>query len=364
MGDFSGSRLRLARARRMRTQKYLAERVSVSPRAIGLYESGASQPSSEVADRIAGELRFPREFFYAGDLDLIDVPQVSFRALSRLRARDRDAALAAADLAVLVSGWLDTHFELPPLQVPDYTNASPEDAAHALRSTWGLGEAPVPNVVHLLEAHGVRVFSLAEGLDLDGVSFWSSGRAFVLLNTMKSAERSRLDGAHELAHLALHRHEALNLNKDIEREAKTFAAAFLMPPSAMRSMVSGDVSLSDLLALKHYWGASAAAVAFWLRRLHLISDWNYRWLFREIGIRGWRSAEPEPMERERSQVFEKVFAALAQENKTKTDVARALLIPISELEALVFGLAAIAGNAALSTSSEQPERPRLSIVEP
>jgi Zn-dependent peptidase ImmA (M78 family)/DNA-binding XRE family transcriptional regulator len=365
MADFSSSRLRLARARRILTQKALASLVGVTPRSIGLYESGEVQPSSDVVVALAHALRFPIAFFYDVEIDRIEVPQVSFRALSRLRARDRDAALAAADLAVMLGAWFERHFELPELRVPDFAGADPEDAAQAVRMSWGLGEGPVPNVVHLLEAHGVRVFSLAEGLDLDGVSFWASGRAFVLLNTVKSAERSRLDAAHELGHLVLHRHEALTRNKDIEREAKAFAAAFLMPPSALPGMVTGDVGLDALVALKHYWGASAAAVAFWLRRLELISDWNYRWLFREMGVRGWRTSEPEPLPRERSQVYPKVFEALSAEGRGRSDLARELNIPLSELESLVFGLGTLGKDTAFlpSDPKSSASQPSLRLVE-
>ena len=37
------------------------------------------------------------------------------------------------------------------------TTDGPETAAEAIRSEWGLGERSIPNLIHLLEAHGVRV---------------------------------------------------------------------------------------------------------------------------------------------------------------------------------------------------------------
>jgi Zn-dependent peptidase ImmA (M78 family) len=48
------------------------------------------------------------------------------------------------------------------------------------------------------------------------------------LNTFKSAERSRFDAAHELAHLVLHIHGMTSGGRDIEREADMFASAFLI----------------------------------------------------------------------------------------------------------------------------------------
>lgn len=101
----------------------------------------------------------------------------------------------------------------------------------------GLGEAPIANMVHLLETKGVRVFSLVEDChELDAFSTWLDGTPFVFLNTRKSAERSRMDAAHELGHLVLHR-VGRPQGKEAEEEATRFGAAFLMPrasPTATR----------------------------------------------------------------------------------------------------------------------------------
>src|SRR3546814_6566541 len=47
---------------------------------------------------------------------------------------------------------------------------------------------------------------LEDTKNVDAFSCWRNGQPFVFLNTFKSAERSRFDAAHELAHLVLHRH--------------------------------------------------------------------------------------------------------------------------------------------------------------
>jgi hypothetical protein len=61
----------------------------------------------------------------------------------------------------------------------------------------------------LLEARGIRVFSLTEPcFELNAFSHWVAVTPFVFLNTMKTAESSRFDAAHELGHLVLHRHGA------------------------------------------------------------------------------------------------------------------------------------------------------------
>lgn len=83
-----------------------------------------------------------------------------------------------------------------------------------IRNHWGIGERPIGNMVHLLEAKGVRVFSLTErSRRIDAYSLWLEGIPFVFLNTMKTAEHGRTDAAHELGHLLMHRHGAPRTKK-------------------------------------------------------------------------------------------------------------------------------------------------------
>jgi IrrE N-terminal-like domain len=72
----------------------------------------------------------------------------------------------------------------------------------------------------LLEAKGTR--ALAENTKtVDAFSFWRRERPFIFLNLMKTPERSRLDAAHELAHLVLDRHGGPQ-GRRAEEEAKRF----------------------------------------------------------------------------------------------------------------------------------------------
>src|ERR1700678_4270171 len=93
---------------------------------------------------------------------------------------------------------------LAPMQGPACVRPHSE-AARILRTEWQLGEKPVSNMIHLLESKGIRVFSLAENtVKVNAYSLWRRGKPYVFLNTFKSAESSRFDAAHELAHLILH----------------------------------------------------------------------------------------------------------------------------------------------------------------
>jgi Zn-dependent peptidase ImmA (M78 family) len=86
------------------------------------------------------------------------------------------------------------------------------------------------NLVHFLEAKGVRVYSLAvHSLDVDAYSYRHDQTPIVFRNTRNSAERSRFDAAQELARLLLHRHARNNDARLTEGEANRFASSVLMP---------------------------------------------------------------------------------------------------------------------------------------
>src|SRR5260363_170930 len=57
---------------------------------------------------------------------------------------------------------------------------------------------------------------------------WIQQMLMLFLYTRKSAEHARFDAAHELGHLVLHRHGSPQ-GREAEKEADTFASAFLMP---------------------------------------------------------------------------------------------------------------------------------------
>jgi Zn-dependent peptidase ImmA (M78 family) len=264
----------------------------------------------------------------------------SFRALSKMTRRQRERALAAGRLAFLLQDWITQRVELPEAAVPDLSDADPEAAAVALRGRWGLGELPLGNMVHLLEAKGVRVFSLREETaDVDAFSLWRGSTPYVFLNTIKSAERSRFDAAHELGHLVLHRGHREPHGRDREREADRFAASFLMPRTSVLALAPPAPILEDLLELREVWAVSLVALVHRLGSLGLLTEWRNRQLWVEIGQRGYRRAEPGPVApRETSLLLAKVVAALREDHISWGAVAADLALSTHDLSDLVFGL--------------------------
>ena len=78
-------------------------------------------------------------FLFDDDPEALDTSAgLSFRALTKMTARDRDAALAAASLGLQVSDWLETNFSLPAPELLDLSYETDAGAAaYSLRQFWG-----------------------------------------------------------------------------------------------------------------------------------------------------------------------------------------------------------------------------------
>ena len=344
----------------------LAEALDVDLRSITGYEKGEFEPVSANLKKIAEFLRFPIAFFELEDeLQLIDKDAASFRSLSKMSASQRDVALYSGALTVTLNRALELRFELPSANLPDLRDADPEVAAAELRRYWDMGEQPIKNAIHLLEAQGVRVYSLAiDAAEVDAFSMWREQIPYVFLNTLKSAERARFDAMHELGHLVLHRHGSPDGGQEIERAANDFASAFLMPRSSVLAYVPKFISLDALVKLKKIWGVSVAALAFRLQRLGVLTEWQYRDLAIQINKRGYRKHEPESMPRETSQILAKAFASLRSEGVSKSNIATELRVDEKDIDEMVFGLIlnSVGGNNQHVTDTATTQKPHLTLV--
>lgn len=364
LNEFNPNRLLIARQRRGLTKKSLAELVGLSTKSITNFESGDSPPSETNVLELASKLDFPVEFFFGPDVDVPTDENASFRSFSRMTAGQKNAALAAGSIAYLFSDWVDSRFELPSPEIPDCTGMEPEIAAECVRAAWGLGQRPIQNMVHLLESKGVKVFSLSEETSqVNAFSCWRNGSIpFVFLNTMKSAESSRFDAAHELGHLVLHRHGS-NKGKEVENEANAFASALLMPKESVLAFAWNCRTLADILRLKKNWNVSAMALTYRLSRVGILTEWLYRGLCIELSSLGARTSEIDPSPHETSQILQKVMGFLRDRGMSIRGIASELRIPVSDLNKILFGLTPVLVEGVVSGSRPSfSEKPSLRLV--
>ncbi|WP_216209612.1 XRE family transcriptional regulator [Amycolatopsis aidingensis] len=332
-------RISLARKRRGLTVAELARQIGVSAQSVTNYERGRQQPSDRALRALAETLDFPESFFTAPATAELPEGAVAFRARSKLSQARRASALSVGALAVEFNTWLERTFQLPAADVPTLERPDPETAAEMTRARWGLGNEPIANIIHLLEAHGVRVFSLAaEHAEVDAYSFWHAGTPYVFLNTSKTPERSRFDAAHELAHLVLHAGAPEVGGPGAEQQANAFAGAFLMPTASVRGRMPGAPLVDQIIEAKRIWRVSALALTYRLHELSMLSDWQYRSACVELSRRGYRSGEPTGITGETSQLLSKVFGTLRESGRTMRDIAAELSLTPDELSGMVFGL--------------------------
>ena len=93
-------------------------------------------------------------------------------------------------------------------------------------------------------------------------------KPYVFLNTIKSAESSRFDAAHELAHLVLHQDGSV-AGRLAEDQANRFASAFLMPRADVLSVLPRVQHLQQLIDKKSRWRVSLAALNYRQRVHHI-----------------------------------------------------------------------------------------------
>jgi len=359
------SRLAIARKRRGLTLTSLAGLAGLSTRSVSLYENGHAEPAGDTLLLLAGALGVSAAFLRGPDADEIPAGLVSFRAPSKMTARQRDQALSSGRVALLVDEWIDARFETPDPDVPTLTGYDPESAAEVVRARWGLGQRPVANLLHLLEAHGVRAYSLTAGDSaLDAYSLHWRGRPYIFLNTGKTGERGRFDAAHELGHLVLHGEHLVPSRPAAEAEANRFAAAFLMPRASVLGQGLRDATPDRILAAKRVWKVAAMALAHRLHELGLLTEWGYRTACVQLSQRGYRRAEPSGIPRETSQLLTKVFRSLREQGEPLAEVAAAIGIGTAELRSHVFGLALTAVPGERAAAGGGAGRGDLRLVPP
>jgi Zn-dependent peptidase ImmA (M78 family)/DNA-binding XRE family transcriptional regulator len=350
----------LARQRRALTRVALANEIGVARQTITAWETGTQVPSGANVMALSGCLQYPVEFFFGPELEPLPVGAVSFRALTKMTASTRDLTLAAGRTAVLINDWIEARYRAPRPDVPTLGLQTPEQAADVVRHQWGLGYAPIGNLLHLLESRGVRVFSLPpECQTADAFSLRWYGTPLILLTPGKSAERRRFDLAHELGHLVLHTEREGFQGPGAEDEANRFAASFLMPRQGLIARPLRGATLDTVLSERRRWKVAAMALTYRLNELGFLSEWEYRSLCVELSRRGYRRSEPGGVPQESSLLLGKVITSLRARQQGLGEIAEAVSLTTDEVAQHLLGLVVmpVSGAVRETSRSSQQQRP-------
>lgn len=298
---FDRNRLRIARELRGLTQVQLARDVgSVTAASLSQFENGHSRPSSATIRRLAVTLRVPVAFF-AVSVQPVGRTGGFFRSLRSTSPRDRQQALASAELVRALTLQLERHVALPETDLPrsprfvteDATREEIESLAEDVRHRWNIPSGPVVSVVRVMESHGVITARFHVGTErVDAFSVPYADRPIAVLGADKGLrDRSRFDAAHELGHLLMH-NVAYAGSKVVETQANQFAAAFLMPEKDIISELPAHADWRQLLHLKAKWHVSIAALLMRAKTLGVMREDTYLQCVKTMSARGWRKNEP------------------------------------------------------------------------
>ena len=295
-----GGRIATWRKRRERTQADLSSQIGIARTTLVAIEKGQRRPSNRELLAIAEELEV-RVHDLLKDNAVLGGVAPRFRLPPRTRVDKKILEEVVEETRALGSLYVElerllglervpatlesiTTYRVPgPGRWGDPTRAG-EHAAHTVRSTMDLGDAPVFELEALLEMHaGLRIFCLDLDPEVAAVFLWGEDLGgCVSVNRRHPYERRRWGLAHEFAHFLRDRESGEILFADgrhrrdeSEVFADRFAAEFLLPSAGVRKYFS-DVSrgtrftVADVLQMAHFFGVSFEAMLRRLEELDLV----------------------------------------------------------------------------------------------
>ena len=299
---FNRHMMALARDSRGLTQSGLAAKIGVKQGTISKYEAGILAPPSEFIDDLSLTLNYLCDFFFESGRPY-GMPPFHYRRRKKLGVKALSKMIAEMNirrihLQILLKSYAHgLNSNIPEIDRDEYRSRSDRDfsieaVACRLRELWMLPSGPIENVTDLLEEHGGIVISCNFDSDLiDAVSQRIDGLPILFfVNANAPADRIRHTLCHELAHMVLHTTSFLD-DDDMEREADIFAGMFLVPPQTIRGQLS-RFDLRQVTNLKRYWKVSMASIVMQADRLNLITPYQKKMFFIQMGRLGYRKAEP------------------------------------------------------------------------
>ena len=320
----NGARLKEARYFRKMTITDLAKKVGVTKQMISKYERNIGTPSLTAFQKIVSALQFPVQFFIEKDTCSIKSKGTFYRSKLTATQTEKKPSEFYQKAACYVRDYFEDYVEFPKLSEIHESFDNPAEAANYIRKVWGLGNNPIPNMMRLLEEHGMVVYIAANNSKkVNAHSGWVSINKHMYFivafdSNSNTFFNQQFSLAHELGHYVLH--AGLNPQivngeeyRQMEQEAEEFAANFLLPANEFRKSVSNyEMDLDHYIALKFKWFTSMNAMIMRARNLRLIDANNYLKLQKRISYHKWRKVEPGDykMKLMRPEAFKEAFNLL------------------------------------------------------
>ncbi|CAB1078876.1 hypothetical protein D1AOALGA4SA_6598 [Olavius algarvensis Delta 1 endosymbiont] len=294
--DGFGTRLKAARKMAGLSQQKLADATDnlITKQAVSKYEKGKMMPASDILIAISKALGVKSGYFYRQSR--VKLTGLEFRKKSRLSKSDENRVkyqtLDFLERYIEIENIMGQHTVfVNPLKNTTIENQDDvEDAALRVRKAWELGNAPISNLMELLEDKGVRIYEGDLPDTFDGLSAWADNIPVITINKNSDLVRKRLTIVHELAHLIINFGECND--RDLEKLCHSFASAFLLPKEKMIEEIGSNrtkISFLELKKLKGIYGISLMALVVRAKNLGIINEYAYRNFSIRAIKSGWRS---------------------------------------------------------------------------
>lgn len=335
-----GERLKSARKMSGVSMAVLADKAgkAVTKQAISKYEKGLMNPGGDALIALSRALDVKSDYFFRpqkvslGKLEFRKKSSLGRKEEERIKYRTLDFLERYLEIEDILS---DKAVYRNPLSDPHIRKAADaEKAALELRRKWKLGDAPLSNLMELLEDKGIRIHEIETDQNFIGISAWADGIPVIAVRSQDDLLRKRFTISHELGHILLNIHEN-NDQRAREKLCHIFAGAFLLPEKVIKAELGEErrkIALWELKKIKGIYGISIQAVMARARHLGIISEHTYRNFCITVNTQGWKIDEPgEYLGKEHANRFDQlVFHAAAEEIITFSRAAELLNLPLSE----------------------------------
>lgn len=329
------------------SKKRLADEAGVSASHVSRVESGVLPLAGKALYDYAHAMGCPPESLCV-PFSRSPAQGTHFRANATTAEWKRDRVWARANLVAMRIGRLAARADiepvltLPELDPADYAAELGEiTVARVLRRLWRVA-GPIRSMIELLEASGV--FVVIEDFrdsEIDAVTLRASQHHphLIYVNAALPPDRMRMTLAHELGHLVM---DAMTLVSPVEaeRRATTFAAEFLAPIEDIAFDLDrvSVRTVHELDELRMNWGVHVSSLVVRARERGVLSDYQYRSMFRLLNETG-RMYGPRPgVADEEPQLTSSVLEQLESAGYTTSELDDITLLTNTQRAAL-FGIA-------------------------
>lgn len=330
--------IRTCREQKGISQEELGQAVGVTRQTIAAWEKSERTPSIEQLGKVARALGAPVDLLIGEAADTeptllfrADVPSVLSDDVRRFLTRKAEDYAAIEKL----TGSVPVIPESRP--VTDYDFHFVEYVARQIRDWLGVEDAPLGDVLTLLETKGLKVMPETLPNEVSGFSAYTEDLgAVIFVNAKHATERRFFTALHELAHLVFHRKEyaapsAPTIKGDPrEKLANHIAGAVLLPSNLVEAELKyyrnrwiPEPLLGDL---KYRYSVSMRTILYRAEQIGILNKRQMDMQIGKINSACGKENEPYPLPEPKAgrRLSRLVYQALADEKITISRAAEVL----------------------------------------